>query len=89
MTSGSRKNRDSRKTHNKRRRYYHYHGVKAAEVAIARSGLAKKILILSFCLKSLTIFQDQEFWCNVIGLRTVGALDVRNQCSGFICLVCC
>jgi hypothetical protein len=28
-----RKNRDSRKkTHNKRR-YYHYHGVKAAEVA--------------------------------------------------------
>jgi hypothetical protein len=46
-----RKNRDSRRTHNKRRRYYQ--GVKAAEVAIARSGFAKKILILSFCyLKS-------------------------------------
>jgi hypothetical protein len=43
-----RKNRDSRKkTHNKRRRYQ---GVKAAEVAIARSGFAKKILILSFLL---------------------------------------
>jgi hypothetical protein len=35
MTSGSKKEQDSRKkTHNKRRRY-HYHGVKAAEVAIA------------------------------------------------------
>jgi hypothetical protein len=47
-----RKNRDSRKkTHNKGE-YYHYHGVKAAEVAIARSGLAKD-MILSFCyLKS-------------------------------------
>jgi hypothetical protein len=54
MTSGSKKEQGfKRKTHNKRRRYYHYHGVKAAEVAIARSGLAKKILILSFCyLKS-------------------------------------
>jgi hypothetical protein len=40
--SGSKKNRDSRKkTHNKGE-YYHYHGVKAAEVAIARSGLAKR-----------------------------------------------
>jgi 3-oxoacyl-[acyl-carrier-protein] synthase-3 len=33
-----------------RRRYYHYHGVKAAEVAIARSGLAKDIDFLSFLL---------------------------------------
>jgi hypothetical protein len=48
-----RKNRDSRKkTHNKRRRYYTTMGSKLLR-AIARSGLAKKILILSFCyLKS-------------------------------------
>jgi hypothetical protein len=45
-----RKNRDSRRRHIIRRRYYHYHGVKAAEVAIARSGLAKDIDFLSFLL---------------------------------------
>jgi 3-oxoacyl-[acyl-carrier-protein] synthase-3 len=81
-----RKNRDSRKkTHNKRRRYYHYHGVKAAEVAIARSGLAKEdidfvVLALSpdyFPGPGVLVQRD-------LGLRTVGALDVRNQCSGFI-----
>jgi hypothetical protein len=61
MTSGS-KNRDSRKkTHNKRRRYYHYHGVKAAEVAIARSGLAKKILILSFFISPLLFSRTRSF----------------------------
>jgi 3-oxoacyl-[acyl-carrier-protein] synthase-3 len=51
MTSGSRENRDSRKkTHNKGEDTTTTMGVKAAEVAIARSGLAKKILILSFLL---------------------------------------
>jgi 3-oxoacyl-[acyl-carrier-protein] synthase-3 len=82
-----RKNRDSRKkTHNKRRRYYHYHGVKAAEVAIARSGLAKKILILSFLLPSPDYYFPGPgvLVQRDLGLRTVGALDVRNQCSGFI-----
>jgi hypothetical protein len=37
-------------------------GVKAAEIAIERSGLAKKILILFFATLSLIIiFLDQEF----------------------------
>jgi hypothetical protein len=49
MTSGSKKEQGFKKEAHKRRRH-HYHGVKAAEVAIARSGLAKKILILSFLL---------------------------------------
>jgi 3-oxoacyl-[acyl-carrier-protein] synthase III len=46
-----RENRDSRKkAHNKGEDTTTTMGVKAAEVAIARSGLAKKILILSFLL---------------------------------------
>jgi 3-oxoacyl-[acyl-carrier-protein] synthase-3 len=60
-------------------------GVKAAEVAIARSGLAKKILILSFCYLSPYYFPGPGVLVQRdLGLRTVGALDVRNQCSGFI-----
>jgi 3-oxoacyl-[acyl-carrier-protein] synthase III len=48
-----RKNRDSRRRHIIGEDTTTTMGVKAAEVAIARSGLAKKILILSFCyLKS-------------------------------------
>jgi 3-oxoacyl-[acyl-carrier-protein] synthase-3 len=46
--------------------------------------LAKKILILSFCYKSDYYFLSQEILVQRLGLRTVEALDVRNQCSGFI-----
>jgi 3-oxoacyl-[acyl-carrier-protein] synthase-3 len=86
MTSGSRKNRDSRRRHIIRGRYYHYHGGKAAEVAIARSGFGKEdIDFVVFYLKSLIIIPGPGVLVQRdLGLRTVGALDVRNQCSGFI-----
>jgi 3-oxoacyl-[acyl-carrier-protein] synthase III len=78
MTSGSKKEQGfKKKTHNKRRRYYHYHGVKAAEAAIARSGLAKKILICRFAnFKSRLLFsRTRSLVQRDLGLRTVGALD--------------
>jgi 3-oxoacyl-[acyl-carrier-protein] synthase-3 len=55
-------------------------------VAIARSGLAKKILILSFAALSPDYYFPGPgvLVQRDLGLRTVGALDVRNQCSGFI-----
>lgn len=62
-------------------------GVKAAEVAIERSGLQRdEIDFVIFATLSpdyyfpgpgVTVQRD-------LGLRTVGALDVRNQCSGFV-----
>ena len=62
-------------------------GVKAAEIAIQRSGVAKEdIDFIVFA----TLSPDYYFpgpgvlVQRDLGLKTVGALDVRNQCSGFI-----
>ena len=62
-------------------------GVKAARIAIERSGLANEdIDFIVFA----TISPDYYFpgpgvsLQKELGLRTVGALDIRNQCSGFI-----
>lgn len=62
-------------------------GVKAAEIAIERSGLQKdEIDFVVFA----TLSPDYYFpgpgvlVQRDLGLRTVGALDVRNQCSGFV-----
>jgi 3-oxoacyl-[acyl-carrier-protein] synthase-3 len=62
-------------------------GVKAAEIAIERSGVAKgDIDFVVFA----TLSPDYYFpgpgvlVQRDLGLRTVGALDVRNQCSGFV-----
>jgi 3-oxoacyl-[acyl-carrier-protein] synthase-3 len=62
-------------------------GVKAAEIAIERSGVAKEEI--DFVVFA-TLSPDYYFpgpgvmVQRDLGLRTVGALDVRNQCSGFI-----
>jgi 3-oxoacyl-[acyl-carrier-protein] synthase III len=62
-------------------------GVKAAEIAIQRSGIAKEAI--DFVVFA-TLSPDYYFpgpgvlVQRDLGLRTVGALDVRNQCSGFI-----
>ena len=62
-------------------------GVKAAEIAIERSGLAKEDI--DFVIFA-TLSPDYYFpgpgvlVQRDLGLRTVGALDVRNQCSGFV-----
>ena len=62
-------------------------GVKAAEIAIERSGVAKEdIDFIVFA----TLSPDYYFpgpgvlVQRDLGLGTIGALDVRNQCSGFI-----
>jgi len=62
-------------------------GVKAAKIAIERSGVANEdIDFIVFA----TISPDYYFpgpgvaLQQELGLRTVGALDIRNQCSGFI-----
>ena len=62
-------------------------GVKAAKIAIERSGVANDdIDFIVFA----TISPDYYFpgpgvaLQKELGLRTIGALDVRNQCSGFI-----
>jgi len=62
-------------------------GVKAAKIAIDRAGLDKNdIDFIVFA----TLSPDYYFpgpgvlVQRDLGLRTVGALDVRNQCSGFI-----
>lgn len=62
-------------------------GVKAARIAIERSGLAKKdIDFIVFA----TLSPDYYFpgpgvlVQRDLGLKTVGALDIRNQCSGFV-----
>ncbi|MFV5686400.1 3-oxoacyl-ACP synthase III family protein [Flavobacterium sp. GB2R13] len=62
-------------------------GVKAAEIAIERSGVAKSAIDF---IVFATLSPDYYFpgpgvlVQRDLGLRTVGALDVRNQCSGFI-----
>ena len=62
-------------------------GAKAAKIAIERAGLTSKdIDFIVFA----TLSPDYYFpGCgvqiqNMLEMRTVGALDVRNQCSGFI-----
>ena len=62
-------------------------GVKAAEIAIERSRVAKEdIDFIVFA----TLSPDYYFpgpgvlVQRDLGLRTIGALDVRNQCSGFV-----
>ncbi|WP_026713146.1 3-oxoacyl-ACP synthase III family protein [Flavobacterium daejeonense] len=62
-------------------------GVKAAKIAIERAGIDKKdIDFIVFA----TLSPDYYFpgpgvlVQRDLGLRTVGALDVRNQCSGFV-----
>lgn len=62
-------------------------GVKAAEIAIERSGVAKEDI--DFIIFA-TLSPDYYFpgpgvlVQRDLGLKTVGALDVRNQCSGFV-----
>jgi 3-oxoacyl-[acyl-carrier-protein] synthase-3 len=62
-------------------------GVKAAEVAIQRAGINKEDI--DFVIFA-TLSPDYYFpgpgvmVQRDLGLRTVGALDVRNQCSGFV-----
>ncbi len=62
-------------------------GVKAAKIAIERSGISKDdIDFIVFA----TLSPDYYFpgpgvlVQRDLGLKTIGALDVRNQCSGFI-----
>ncbi len=62
-------------------------GVKAAKIAIERSGIANEDI--DFVVFA-TLSPDYYFpgpgvlVQRDLGLRTVGALDVRNQCSGFV-----
>lgn len=62
-------------------------GVKAAEMAIERSGLTKDDI--DFVVFA-TLSPDYYFpgpgvlVQRDLGLKTVGALDIRNQCSGFV-----
>lgn len=62
-------------------------GVKAAKIAIERSGIDKNdIDFIVFA----TISPDYYFpgpgvaLQKELGLKTIGALDIRNQCSGFV-----
>jgi 3-oxoacyl-[acyl-carrier-protein] synthase-3 len=62
-------------------------GVKASKIAIERSGISKdEIDFIVFA----TISPDYYFpgpgveLQKELGIKTVGALDIRNQCSGFI-----
>ncbi|KJD35776.1 3-oxoacyl-ACP synthase [Tamlana sedimentorum] len=62
-------------------------GVKAAKIAIDRAGISKDdIDFIVFA----TLSPDMYFpgpgvqVQHALGIKTVGALDVRNQCSGFI-----
>ena len=62
-------------------------GIKAAKIAIERSGVAKEdIDFIVFA----TISPDYYFpgpgvsLQKELGLKTIGALDIRNQCSGFV-----
>jgi 3-oxoacyl-[acyl-carrier-protein] synthase-3 len=62
-------------------------GIKAAQIAIERSGVDKEdIDFIVFA----TISPDYYFpgpgvmLQKELGLKTVGALDIRNQCSGFV-----
>lgn len=62
-------------------------GAKAARIAIERAGISKdEIDFVIFA----TLSPDYYFpgpgvtIQKILGLRTVGALDIRNQCSGFV-----
>ncbi|MES2240097.1 MAG: beta-ketoacyl-ACP synthase III [Bacteroidota bacterium] len=62
-------------------------GVKAAKVAIERSGIAKEDIdfIVFATLSPEYYFPGPGVLVQRdLGLRTIGALDVRNQCSGFV-----
>ena len=62
-------------------------GVKAAEIAIARSGVAKEVIdfVIFATLSPDFYFPGPGVLVQRdLGLRTVGALDIRNQCSGFV-----
>ncbi|MBN8642308.1 MAG: ketoacyl-ACP synthase III [Flavobacteriales bacterium] len=65
-------------------------GVKAAQIAIERSKIAKEDI--DFVIFA-TLSPDYYFpgpgvlVQRDLGLRTVGALDVRNQCSGFVYVI--
>src|SRR6056297_2766370 len=62
-------------------------GVKAAKIAIERAKIDKDDIDL---IVFATLSPDYYFpGCGVLvqrdlGIKTVGALDVRNQCSGFV-----
>lgn len=62
-------------------------GVKAAEIAIERAGIAKEDI--DFVVFA-TLSPDYYFpgpgvlVQRDLGLKTVGAIDIRNQCSGFV-----
>lgn len=62
-------------------------GVKAAEIAIERAGIQKSDI--DFIIFA-TLSPDYFFpGCGVLvqrmlGLKEIGALDIRNQCSGFV-----
>jgi len=62
-------------------------GVKAAKIAIERSGIAKEDI--DFIIFA-TLSPDYYFPGSGVlvqrdlGLKNVGALDIRNQCSGFV-----
>nr|WP_315148172.1 beta-ketoacyl-ACP synthase III [uncultured Flavobacterium sp.] len=62
-------------------------GVKAAKIALERSGIAKEDI--DFVIFA-TLSPDYYFpgpgvlVQRDLGLNTVGALDIRNQCSGFV-----
>ncbi|MGK4569215.1 3-oxoacyl-ACP synthase III family protein [Flavobacterium sp. 3HN19-14] len=62
-------------------------GVKAAKIAIERSGIVKDDIdfIVFATLSSDYYFPGPGVLVQRdLGLKTVGALDVRNQCSGFV-----
>ena len=62
-------------------------GVKAAKIAIERSGISNDAIDF---IVFATISPDYYFpgpgvaLQQELGLKTIGALDIRNQCSGFI-----
>jgi len=62
-------------------------GVKAAKIAIERSGVSNNAIDF---IVFATISPDYYFpgpgvaLQKELGLKTVGALDIRNQCSGFV-----
>src|SRR5690606_20554649 len=62
-------------------------GVKAAKVAMDRAGVAPEDIdfVVFATLSSDYYFPGPGVLVQRdLGLRTVGALDVRNQCSGFV-----
>ena len=62
-------------------------GVKAAKIAIERSGISNDAIDF---IVFATISPDYYFpgpgveLQKELGLKTIGALDIRNQCSGFV-----